>query len=300
MRTKSRLRSVLLVFAASVAAIAAAQEPPKVEIRTTPLVENVYMLAGAGGNLAALVSEEGVLLVDSEYAQLTDKVVAAVKQIKDVSIRFVVNTHWHFDHVGGNEKLADAGALIVAHENVRKRMSTKQVLRGIDREVPPSPAGALPTVTFADKLTFHFGGQEVRVLHVEPAHTDGDSFVHFVDANVLHMGDAYFNKAYPFIDVNAGGSIDGMIRAVDEALKLVNEETKIVPGHGPLSNVVELREYRAMLTTVRDRVRGMIKDGKTREQVIASRPSAEFDAKWGGHFQPDAWVGIVYDGMTRK
>jgi cyclase len=299
----NRQRVVAAVVILGVAAlILQAQERPEIQVRRTQLAENVYMLAGAGGNLALSVGEDGALLIDSEYAQLTEKVTAAVKEVcGDKPIRIVVNTHWHFDHVGGNEAFAKAGALIVAHENVRKRMSSEQVLKPMGRQIPPSPAAALPVITFADGLTFHWNGDEVQVIHVEPAHTDGDSLVYFRKANVLHVADVWFNGMYPFIDVNAGGSIDGMIKAVDRGLALANDETKIIPGHGPLGSVAELRQYREMLATVRDRVRLLVKEGKSREEVIAAKPTKDLDEKWGrGGFGPDMWVGIVYDGMSKK
>lgn len=294
-----RTIAALLAAAGLTAGLQAQQR--EIKIKITPLAENLYMLAGAGGNLALSVGDDGALLVDAEYQQLTEKVIAAVEEVCDKPIRFVVNTHWHFDHVGGNENLAKAGAAIVAHENVRKRMSTEQTLGGLGRTVPPSPEAALPVITFSDALTFHWNGDEVRVLHVDPAHTDGDSFVHFPKANVLHVADVWFNNMYPFIDVNAGGSIDGMIKAVDRALSLANEEARIIPGHGPLGTVAELREYRQMLATARDRVRALVEQGKSREEVIASKPTEDLDADWGrGGFAPDMWVGIVYDGMNTK
>ena len=295
-----RLIVLLLVLVGLAANLHAQQQRPEIEIKTTQVAENVYMLAGAGGNLGLSVGDDGALLVDAEYAQLTEKVVAAVKAVCQTPIRFVVNTHWHFDHVGGNENLAQAGALIVAHESVRERMSMEQALGALGRKVPPSPAAALPVITFSNALTFHWNGDEVQILHLEPAHTDGDSIIHFRKANVLHVGDIYFNGMYPFIDVNAGGSIDGMVRAVDRALALANEKTRIIPGHGPLSGVAELRAYREMLATVRDRVRAMVEQGKSRDEVIASKPTKDLDAEWGGGgFGPDMWVGIVYDGMSK-
>jgi cyclase len=297
-----RQRTVIaLLVAVATAAVVEAQERRAIEIQTIPVAENVYMLAGAGGNLALSAGDDGALLIDSEYAQLSEKITAAISDVCKTPIRFVVNTHWHFDHVGGNESFAKAGAVLVAHENVRKRMSTEQVLGALGRRVPPSPAGALPAITYTETLTFHWNGDEVQVLHVEPAHTDGDSFVHFRKANVLHMGDVYFNGMYPFIDTNAGGSIDGMIKAVDRALGLVDDETKIIPGHGPLSGVAELREYREMLATARDRVQALVKQGKSRDETIAAKPTKDLDEKWGrGGFEPDTWVGIVYDGMVKE
>lgn len=301
MHAQSQRIAIVLLIAAATAVGVRAQERRAIEIKSIPVAENVYMVAGAGGNLGLSVGDDGALLIDSEYAQLTEKITAAVQEVCKASIRFVINTHWHFDHVGGNESFAKAGAVLVAHENVRKRMSTEQVLGALGRRVPPSPAGALPAVTYTDTLTFHWNGDEVQVLHVEPAHTDGDSFVHFRKANVLHMGDVYFNGMYPFIDTNAGGSIDGMIKAVDRALKLVDDKTRIIPGHGPLSGVAELREYREMLATARDRVQALVRQGKSRDEVIAAKPTKDLDEKWGrGGFEPDTWVGIVYDGMKKE
>jgi glyoxylase-like metal-dependent hydrolase (beta-lactamase superfamily II) len=297
MDRKRKIMGALLV--AGLAASLCAQERPAIEVRTTPVAGNVYMLSAAGGNVGVSVGDDGVLLIDSDYAPLTEKITAAVEEICKGPIRLLINTHWHFDHVGGNENLARAGALIVAHENVRKRMSTEQLLMPMDRRVPPSPAQALPVITYADTLTLHWNGDELHIVHAEPAHTDGDSIVQFRKVNVVHMGDVYFNGMYPFIDVNAGGSIDGMIKATDQALALMNADTKVIPGHGSLSNVAELRSYREMLVSARDRVQALVAQGKTREEVIASKPTKELDAKWGqGGFPPDVWVGIVYDGMT--
>jgi cyclase len=294
-------RAVLGVLAISaLAAGSPGQTRPKVKFRTTQVRDNVYMLAGAGGNVGLADSADGLLLIDSEYAGLTDELLAAVHKISDKPIHFVVNTHWHFDHVGGNEELAELGAVIVAHENVRKRMSAEQYLRGIDRRVPPSPAGALPTITYTDGLTFHWNGEEISIIHVAPAHTDGDSIVYFRKANVVHLGDICFAGMYPFIDVNAGGSIDGMIDAVDQALALMNDETRIIPGHGPLCGVNDLRSYRQMLATVRQRVRALIDEGQSHDEAIASKPTSDLNASFSGALDPDTWVGLVYDSLTRE
>lgn len=271
------------------------------ELRVTPLGEDVCLLAGAGGNLALFVGGDGAVLVDSEYELMADKVAAAVREITKIPIRYVVNTHWHFDHVEGNERLHQAGAVIVAHENVRKRMSVEQTLGHIDRRVPASPPAALPTITYTDRLTLHLGGDEVRLLHVLPAHTDGDTFVYFPAAKVLHVGDVFFNGTYPFIDVRAGGSIDGMIKAADRALKLADDRTKIIPGHGALATKADLQAYRDMLATARDRIQALVKKGQSREEVIAAKPTEDLDSTWGrGPFKPDLWVGLVFDGMQKQ
>ena len=194
-----------------------------------------------------------------------------------------------------------AGACIVAHENVRKKMSAEQHLDHIDRTVPPSPAAALPTITYTDAMTLYLDGEEVRIIHVEPAHTDGDSFILFRKANVLHVGDTFFNGEYPFIDVRAGGSLDGLIKAAARALELADQHTKIIPGHGPQSTKAGLQAYHDMLVTARDRIGALVKQGKSRDEVIAAKPTQELDPKWAGQaFPPDMWVGIVYDAMVRK
>ena len=279
----------------------AQQDMSGVEVRTQHVAGAVHMLTGAGGNVAVVAGADGVFLVDDQFAPLTEKIRAAVARISPAPVRFVLNTHWHGDHTGGNENLGRAGALIVAHDNVRTRMSTDQFMNNLADTVRASPRGALPVVTFSDTVTFHLNGEEVRAFHVPPAHTDGDAIVHFRRADVVHMGDTYFNGLYPYIDLSSGGSVDGTIAAADRVLAMAGEGTRIIPGHGPLSGRAELRAYRDMLVTVRDRVRALARQGKTLQQVQAAKPSAEFDARWGGGFmKPDAFVRVVYGSVTRR
>jgi cyclase len=291
----------LLCTAALAARVAAAQQsPPLPAVQTVKVTANVYMLMGQGGNIGLCVGEDGALLIDDQYAAVSQAIRDAVAALTDKPLRFVINTHWHGDHTGGNENLRNAGAIIVAHENVRRRMTSEQFIATFNLHVPPAPAAALPVVTFNDMVTFYWNGDELHVFHVQAAHTDGDAIIQFRKANVVHMGDTYFNGMYPFIDVSSGGTLSGMVEAVDRVLEDVNPDTKFIPGHGPLSGLGELRAYRAMLATVEARVRPLIEQGRTREQVIAARPTAEFDAKWGNGFvKPDAWIGIVYDGMVK-
>lgn len=285
----------------SILPAAAQPDPSNVEVKAHPVADGIWMLTGAGGNIGVCAGEDGVFLIDDQYAPLTDKILAAVKTLSDGPVRFVFNTHWHGDHTGGNENLGKQGTLIVAHDNVRKRMSSEQFLAAFNSKVPASPKGALPVVTFNDSVTFHLNGQEIHAVHVAPAHTDGDSLVHFAKANVLHMGDIYFNGMYPFIDVSTGGSIDGVIAAVDVALGMVDPSTKVIPGHGPLSNKAELMAYRAMLAGLREAVAKAIAEGKDRAAAIAAKPSAPWDEKWGGGFlKADVFVGIVYDSLAKK
>ena len=282
------------------AAVTAAQDMADVTIKAQLVAGNVYMITGSGGNMGLSVGDDGAFLIDDQFAPLTARIIEAVRDLSPKRVQFVINTHWHGDHTGGNENLGKAGAIIVAHENVRRRMSTEQLMEAFNRTVPASPTGALPVVTFTESMTFHYNGDAILVQHVAPAHTDGDSIIFFRNANVIHMGDTFFSGMYPFIDVSTGGSIAGMIQAAETALALADEQTRIIPGHGPLSGVTELRASRAMLRIVHDRVRNMIRDGQSRDEVIAARPTGDLDSVWGGGFmKPDQWVGIVFDGMTR-
>ena len=281
-----------------VAGAAGAQDFDDVEIRTVPVADGIHMLLGAGGNLAVSSGPDGVFLVDDQYAPLTDKIRAAIREISAGPLRFVLNTHWHGDHTGGNENLGKAGVLIVAHDNVRARMSAGQFMQAFGREVPPAPAEALPVVTFGADVTFHLNGHDVHVFHVPPAHTDGDSLVHFRSRNAIHMGDTFFEGQYPFIDLDSGGSVDGVIAAADRALELADDETKIVPGHGELADRAALSDYRDMIAAVRDRVWVAIAAGKTLDEVLAVNPTQEFDARWGGGFiDAERFTRTVYASL---
>jgi len=295
---------VLLVAAmlAAVAGPARAQDRDfaSVEIAAKPIRGGVYMLTGAGGNMAVSAGGDGVFLVDDQFAPLTEKITAAIREIQDEPVRFVVNTHWHGDHTGGNENLGEAGAVIVAHGNVRQRMSVEQFQKMRDRTIPASPEGALPVITFTDALTFHLNGESVHVFHAPPAHTDGDSVVHFQGADVLHAGDIFFNGTYPFIDIDSGGSIEGMIEAQERILSLCGDDSVIIPGHGPIANAADLRKTRQMLMTVRDRVRNAIAGGMKLEELIGSDPLADLNGEWGGGFiEPTQMLTIVYADLSR-
>ena len=257
------------------------------------------MLQGRGGNLAVMAGPDGILLVDDQYAPLTDKIVAAIREIDPGEIRFLVNTHWHFDHVGGNEALGGMGAVIVSHDNVRQRLSTDQYMPLIDRNIPALPAKALPVVTFNEQVTFHFNGEAVVAYHAANAHTDGDAIIHFPASNVIHMGDIYFNGTYPFIDRDSGGSVQGIIAAVQSALGLCHSETKVIPGHGPLANCADLESYGQFLADSADRVRALMEQGMTLEQVIDARPNAEFDERLGaGFIKPDQFVRFIFESIA--
>jgi len=290
-----------LFFIAGIDNLAAAgdDEYKNVEIKTIALRDGIYMLMGKGGNIGVSVGEDGVFLIDDQFAPLTKKIKAAIAAISAQPVKFLINTHWHLDHTGGNENLGKDGVLVVAHENVYKRMSVDTHIKAFARTIPASPKVALPVITFNDAVTFRLNGQEIQVLHQHNAHTDGDSIVYFKEANVMHTGDVWFNGMYPFIDTSSGGSIDGVIRTVKHILGMVNRQTKIIPGHGKLGDKKALQGYLEMLTTVRSRMQKLIDEGKTLEEIIALTPNADYDLTLGLAFlKPEQFMGILYDSLT--
>ena len=295
--------AVLHVGAAALALLLAAsshaQNFDDVEIQTRKLGGGVAMLVGQGGNIGVSTGDDGILLIDDQFAPLAGKISAAVAALRPGTLRFLVNTHWHGDHTGGNEVFGASGSVIIAHDNVRARMSTEQFMARRNLRIPPSPRVALPLLTYGDEVTFHLNGDTVQVRYVGPAHTDGDSMIHFRDANVIHMGDTYFNGMYPFVDLSSGGSVEGMLGAVNLGLGLANDRTKIIPGHGPLSNRAELRRYRNMLATVIERVGAEHKAGRSREETIAAKPTRDLDGAWArGFIKPDDFVASVYESLA--
>jgi len=272
-----------------------------VELSITPVAGNVYMVQrpGGGGNIGVQVGPAGVLLVDSLFAPLADKLVAAVKQVTEEEIRFLVNTHIHIDHVGGNENLAERGVLIFAHDNTRLRFfeQRSRFPRAGGSFVPQQPEGARPLITFNDTMSFHLNGEEVRAFLAPPAHTDGDVFVYFPESDVLHLGDVYRTTSYPIIDIYNGGSLRGTIAAMDKAIEIAGPETKIIPGHG-LEAVGrdDLVEFRDMILDIQGQVLSMILEGKKLDEVMAAQPTAAYDAKWTDDpgWGPQDFVPVVY------
>lgn len=280
----------------------AQQDFSKVEIKAEKLSDTVYMLTGAGGNLGLSVGPDAVFLIDDQFAPLAPKIKAAIAKLTTKPVSFLLNTHFHFDHTGGNESFGSDGALIVAHDNVRRRLSTDQLiaLAGTTSAQKASPKVALPVVTVSGELRFHINGDEIHAFHVPRAHTDGDLIVHFRPSDVVHMGDVFFNGMYPFIDASSGGSPEGVVLAYDRVLALAGERTKIIPGHGPLARKADLQASRDMLATVIKRVADMRRAGKTESEVIAAKPSADFDARFGGGFiKPDVFIAMVLAGVGR-
>lgn len=258
------------------------------------LAPTAWLLEGTSGNVVIVPDERGVLLIDDERPTDLAEMTAAARTLSPGPIRYVINTHWHVDHSGGNAELAAAGAVIIAHRAVRTRLSVDQYMAAYDRTVPASPDIALPGVVFDDALDVHFGGETVKLRHTPSAHTDGDSLVYLEKANVLHMGDVFFNGLFPFIDRSSGGSIQGLIRSVDVALSIADDKTQIVPAHGDVANRTELAAYRAMLTDVRDQVQAAIASGETLDAVRQRRPTAPY--RLGG--DADRFVAAVYDSLS--
>jgi len=273
----------------------------KIEINSEKITENIYLLKGSGGNIGVCVGEKGVLMIDSQFAPLSDKIKAAIKKLSDQPIHYLVNTHWHGDHTGGNENINSDQILLIAHDNVYERMSKENLMKAFSRTVPAAPEKARPELTFSDKMTLRFGGEAVMVFHVDNAHTDGDAMVYFANSNVLHMGDTFFNGRYPFIDLSSGGSVDGLLNAINTAIMVVDEDTKIIPGHGDLASKKDLLKYREVVLTVRDRVRGAIKEGKSLEMIQAAKLNSDYDEKWGsGFINGERIIDIMYTSLTTE
>jgi cyclase len=306
---KLRIAVVATVMALSGATLAqqqppAAPPPPdfsKVEIKTTDLGDNVYMLEGQGGNITVAVAKDGIIMVDGQFAPLHDKIKAAIAAISNLPIKYLINTHYHGDHTGGNESFAKDGATVVSQINVKNRLAdgTSNGLTGV--KTPPAPQGALPSDTYTNFSKIRLRGRVADLKHIANAHTDGDTYVWFKTANVLSTGDTFTNARYPNIDFANGGNIKGMIAATDAYLKLVNAKTRIVPGHGPIADKAALVEYRTMLITARDRMAKLVKEGKSEDDVVAAKPFADLDAKWAPtELASKNFIRVVYHSLADK
>jgi cyclase len=283
---------------------AAAPPPPdfsKVEIKTTDLGDNVYMLEGQGGNITVAAAKDGIIMVDGEFAPLHDKIKAAIAAVSNQPIKYLINTHFHGDHVGGNEPFAKDGVTVVSEVNVKKRLAagTDNFLTGVKN--PPVPEAALPTKTYTGSYQIRLQGRVADLKHIANAHTDGDTYVWFKTANVLATGDTFTNGRYPNIDFANGGNIKGMIAATDLYLKFVNDKTRIVPGHGPIADKAALAAYRTMLITARDRMAKLVKGGKSEDDVVAAKPFADLDAKWAPtDLASKNFIRVVYHSLADK
>jgi cyclase len=298
--------AVLAGTAVLFAGAAKAQAPDfsKVEIKTTDLGNKTYMLEGQGGNITVAVGSDGIIMVDSQFAPLHDKIKAAITKISPLPIKYLIDTHYHLDHVGGNALFHKDGATIVAHDNIRLRLAAGTINPTTGNKTPPSEGDAIPTETYLVGGTkVEVGGRVAELKHVINAHTDGDTWVYFPDANVLATGDTYGSRTYPNIDWGSGGSIDGMILAVERYLKTVNDATKIVPGHGPLATKANLQEFHDMLVNVRDRVKKLVDEGKSEADVLAANPIADLDGRWAapqGITSNPSFLRNVYNGFRNR
>ncbi len=294
----SKIISVVAVLLAGVMLLATTGQADDIKIVPAPVAEQIYMLTGEGGNIGLFIGEDGTFLIDDQFAPLTDKIVAAIKSVGGDYPRFLLNTHYHGDHTGGNEKLGKGGTLIFSHDNVRERLSSGSFIEAFKMKRPPVTREGLPVVTFSEDISFHINGDTVRAIHVAHAHTDGDSFIYFKEANVIHAGDFFFNGFYPFIDVSHGGSLKGMIVAVDRVLSLADDRTKIIAGHGPLGDKKQLESYRQMLETAYERLNKLKAAGKTAQEAVAAKPLADLEADWGnGLFKGDRWIELIWPGV---
>jgi glyoxylase-like metal-dependent hydrolase (beta-lactamase superfamily II) len=280
--------------------IASRKSGESAHVTVQALRRNVSALIGAGGNIAVLPGDDGKLIIDSGYLGTRSKIAAALSSLSSDPIKHLINTHWHFDHTDGNEWMHSAGATITAHENTRKHLSTSTRVEDWNFTFPPSPAGAIPTDVFNIDKTLHLNGATIALKYYGPSHTDGDVSAYFIEADVLHTGDTWWNGHYPFIDYSTGGSINGMIKAAEADLAMVTEKTVVVPGHGPVGGKTEMIEYRDILAAIRDRVAALKGEGKSLNEIVAAKPTAAYDAKWGGSFiNGEFFTRLVYKGVGK-
>jgi glyoxylase-like metal-dependent hydrolase (beta-lactamase superfamily II) len=280
--------------------VAARKAGETANITVQALRGNVSALIGAGGNIAALPGHDGKLIIDSGYLGARAKIAAALSSLSSDPIKHLVNTHWHFDHTDGNEWMHSAGATITAHENTPKHLSTSTRVEDWNFTFPASPAGAIPTDVFNADKTLHLNGATIALKYYGSSHTDGDVSAYFMEADVLHTGDTWWNGYYPFIDYSTGGSLDGMIKAAETNLAMVTDKTVVIPGHGPVGGKAEMIEYRDTLATIRDRIAALKREGKSLNEIIAAKPTAAYDAKWAGGFvNGEFFTKLVYKGLGK-
>jgi len=301
MRKGALLLSVVLMFACHYS-LSQDQDFSKVQMKVTKVNGSVYMLEGAGGNIGASIGEDGIVIVDDQYAPLAEKIRAALKGITDKPLRFVINTHYHGDHTGGNA-LFQKDAPILAQDNVRKRMEQGAAagnLGKISMQMPAQPKEALPIITFEHDVTVHLNGEDIRALHFPSGHTDGDSIIFFPKSNVVHMGDDFVTYGFPFVDLGGGGSVEGMISAVEQVMAQLPPDVKVIPGHGPVSNLDDMKKFVTMLKETLAVVDKGIKQGKSLEQMQKENILAPWE-KWnGGFLKTDTWLETLYNDLTGK
>ena len=293
--SKTRIQGAVAALLLSVCLSSGAQD---VEVRAEKLSGNIYMITGQGGNIGLLTGEDGSFLVDDQFAPLTGKIIDVVKSVGGDVPRFLINTHFHGDHTGGNENLGKQGTLIMSHQGVRERLASGSSIAAFSMTTGPAPKAALPVVTYTETLRLHINGETVRIEHAPYAHTDGDSFVVFENADVIHAGDLFFNGFFPFVDAANGGTLRGVIAAADRMLAIAGDNTRIIPGHGPLASRGDLKRYRTMLAIANERLRKLKNQGVSAEDAVVMGPLDDIEAAWGGGiFDVDKWIQIVYPAV---
>lgn len=290
------LIAIVIVTNLLVTSVTWAQEPVKVEV--TQVRGNIYLLTGQGGNIGLFIGSDGSFMVDDQFAPLTDKIIAAAKSVGGDVPKYLINTHFHGDHTGGNENLGQAGTLIMSHHGVRERLVNGSFIGAFGMKAEPANKVALPSVTYSENMQLHINDETVHIIHIPRAHTDGDSFVVFDKANVVHAGDLFFNGFFPFIDAANGGSVKGVIAGADAILALTDNDSKIIPGHGPLGNRSDLQAYRDMLAVAYERLLKLKNTGVSAEDAVIQAPLKDLEQEWGGGiFTADKWIGIVYPAV---
>lgn len=298
MKTTHKPLLAILMLLLSNGVVAAQQDFSKVEIKASKVDGNIYMLQGSGGNIGVSVGSDGILIVDDQFAPLADKIKAALKTLGDGKLKFVLNTHWHGDHTGGNVVFGP-DAPIIAHDNVRKRLATEQKSGVFKRTTPASPKEALPVITFDQSLSVHFNGEEIRVIHFPHGHTDGDSIIFFTNSNVVHMGDDFFSGRFPFVDLESGGNVEGLTKNIGDVIQKLPTGVKLIPGHGPISTLDDLKQYHRMLLETTALVRQKMGAGKTIEQIKVEGLPEEWKP-WGtGFIKTDQWIETIYRSFSK-
>jgi cyclase len=288
----------LVLFVCAFCVNALAQDFSRVEIKATKVAGNVHMLQGSGGNIGVSVGPDGILIVDDQFAPLADKIRASLKTLGEGKLRFILNTHWHNDHTGGNVAFGPE-ATIIAHDNVRKRLSSEQRIEFFKRNFPASPKEALPVITFNQSLSVHFNGEEIRAIHYPNGHTDGDSVIFFTTSNVVHLGDNFFAGSFPFVDVDNGGNVVGLAKNIGEIIAKIPAGAKLIPGHGPLSTIDDLKLYHRMLLETTDVVRRKLAAGKTLDQIKSEGFADEWKPWGAGFIKTDQWIDLINASLKK-